>query len=239
MRHLFILLITILFACSPKGHEQTTLIKDSSITVKDSVVGTPIDSTVEYLPANKDSLRRILGSAKVDSLEKKGFFEDFTYLQIGNLLSKDYLSAIFISDAGKEKHHIQIFNNKEGLWVKAGENTIGDFMLAQLDISMADYNFDGLQDIYIQSSMSNGIGISRGHLLTQNADANFTYHNECISLGNMEPDNSTKTINSVEYIYCEDGKNQFPSGSLCKLSHQWKNGKLIQIKKECPCIGNN
>jgi hypothetical protein len=45
----------------------------------------------------------------------------------------------------------------------------------------------------------------------------------------MQPNATTKVLASEEYIYCSSGD------SVCKLSHQWNNGKLVQIKKECPC----
>lgn len=196
-----------------------------------AVLGYAQPLSYEAIPANKDTLRKILGSAKVDALEKKGFFEDFTFIRTGNMFGAGQWAAVLISQKGKKKYRVEIFNKTAtGVWEKKGENTIGDFALSQLEVVFDDYNFDGLTDIYIQASMSNGVGLSRGYVLLQDVTGyKFTNCKQCNKLANMQPDATTKVLASEEYIYCNSG------GSVCKLSHQWNNGKLVQIKKDCPC----
>ncbi len=95
--------------------------------------------------------------------------------------------------------------------------------------SYSDYNFDGINDIYINMTVSNGLGLTSGLLFTVNEKGLLVQHPETMNIRDMVPDSSTQTISAHKALYCRDSR------SVCDEEYQWVNQHLFLISPPCVC----
>jgi hypothetical protein len=242
MQYLPLLLALLLFACGQNNQSVTTVTSGLDSMQKENKQ--IADSYAEpqarrEINTTKDTLYQLLDAAvKQDSVEFFNFSDGLIFLKTGYLLSTQTKQALLIYPKGKENYSFEFYNFAAGKWVIKNKENLGFLFPVNFNLVCEDYNFDGITDLYIQATCSNGIAISHGHLLTQDITGKLKLHSECYDFGNMTPDAKRKVVTSIEYIDCAPN-NDYPSGSICKLTHQWKNGKLEQVKKDCPCEAKN
>lgn len=187
---------------------------------------------VYYVQVTVDTLYNEL--KRSDSAEV--YFQSDTgsilFLRKGKILSNDRVHAIILSSPTDTTYKLELFSMKNFEWRKNDEIIVESHPV-QFDLEFIDFNFDGIKDIYIQCSVSNGYPLSRGHFLTidKNKDK-FIFHRELRELGNITVDKDKELVFAEEIISCK------PNGKidLCKLFYKWTNDKLILQKRECPYI---
>lgn len=181
---------------------------------------------------NHDTFFELLEKAiKSDSFEYDNW-EPFIFFKSGNFLRKTVKNIVIVHCPTDTTYCIELYVVKENNWFQSDSLSGLRAFPVQFNLVFDDYNFDGLNDIYIQVSVSNGHSLSYGHLLTIDPKTlKFTKQIETDELANMQPDIKTKTIISEEAIWCKtNGKKE-----LCKWTNKWVHGQLITIKKDCPC----
>jgi hypothetical protein len=244
MQYLPLLLALLLFACGQGNKPANTAELEDSLKVADSLHEKYAVNMAE-LPARvkshptKDTLYQLLDAAKKqDSIEFFSAGENFLFIKAGYILSAKTKHAVLIYDNKEDVFFTEIYaldpQQNHNLLFK---HALKEFSPINLNLRFSDYNFDGYTDLYLQKGVSNGMAISFGNLYLYNGKG-IKYHPECYNLGNMEPDKRTRTIISDERITCTiDGLTT--SYIICKLTHKWKNEKLLFIKKQCPCEPEN
>lgn len=198
---------------------------------------------IEDIDKNGEFLRVYYSQVNVDTLYNELKRSDSTevyfqsdsgsnlFLRKGKILSNDRVHAIILSSPTDTTYKLELFGLKKLEWIKNDEIIVESHPL-QFDLEFADFNFDGIKDIYIQCFVSNGYALSRGHLLTIDKNKEeFIFHREFSELANITIDKDKELVFTEEIIWCKsDGKQE-----VCILTHKWTNDKLILQKRECPC----
>ncbi len=168
-----------------------------------------------------DTLTKLLERAKeTDTLEIINL-EPYWFIKSGKLFAKNAKSAFIVNCPTDSTYRVRFFTENNGKWIKNDELENLEFFPIQNEVLMADYNFDGFLDFYLNSSSSQGISLSRGHLLTINPSTRkIENHFETRNLANMFPNRKTMTIYADSIEYNLKGK------AVWKLKYQWENGKL-------------
>lgn len=172
-------------------------------------------------------------SLKQDSLEFcKWKIKDsnFLFLKAGNFLSKNQKNALVIQSKSDSSYFLEFYVEKNKKWIKTTFIDSISISPMQFNLSFEDFNFNGNNDIYIQTNISNGFGVSSGLIFTQKHQK--LEYNEVLSyLGNISIDNKEKMIFSEEVIFCKsDGRKE-----ICITSYRWENEGLKIVKVDCPC----
>ena len=174
-----------------------------------------------------DTLYKLLENAKTkDTLE---FYnqEPFLFIKSGNLFSKNEKNSIIVSCPTDRTYRIELYSLINNEWIKRDELNNLEVPYRQYEIKFRDYNFDNFKDIYLNSTSSNGISMSKGYLLIVNSSTKkFENHLEAKNLKNMFPDKKTKSVLIDSVDYDVNGKR------VWNLIYKWKNGKLINTNKK-------
>ncbi len=168
-----------------------------------------------------DTLTKLLEKAKVMDTLEIIYQEPYWFIKSGQLFSENEKSALIINCPTDSTYSVRLYTETNDSWIKNDELDNLNFFPMQNEVLISDYNFDGFLDFYLNSSSSQGISLSRGHLLTINPSTKkIENHIETRNLANMFPDKKTKTIYTDSVEYNVKGK------AVWKLSYQWENGKL-------------
>lgn len=174
-----------------------------------------------------DTLYKLLEESKVKDTLTFVNQDPFLFFKSGNLFSDNEKSAIIVNCPSSSIYRVQFYSFINNDWRKNDELNDLKVPFKQYEIIFKDYNFDKVKDIYLNSTSSNGISISKGYLLIVNPlTKKFENHLEVKNLNNMFPDNKTKRIitDSIEYV--EDKK------IIWKLIYKWKDGMLIKTDQK-------
>jgi len=180
----------------------------------------------------KDTLIQILndhvGETSLDYIK----FHDqmrfkVSYLKIGYFSNQKVKSAIIIYSSTDSSIIAELFSFKNSKWIETDKKEL-DAKWLVFDIKFDDYNFDGFGDIYINVDVSNGLGLSRGHLLTLVNDK-LVQHPETRDIADMKPNKIKKIINAKYPLYCNDSK------TTCDVDYKWIDKKLVLQSKLCTC----
>ncbi|HNK96990.1 MAG TPA: hypothetical protein PKO19_02725, partial [Chitinophagales bacterium] len=99
-------------------------------------------------------------------------------------------------------------------------------------LNVADYDFDGVRDIFITNVTSNGIALSQGYLVIANdAEQRLVYHPEADTLRSLIPDADRKLVMSQMVINCAETG----SRNVCDITNKWVDGRLVTTEQNCPC----
>mgnify|MGYP003611929494 CR=1 FL=1 len=174
-----------------------------------------------------DTLYKLLENAKTKDTLEFSNLEPFLFMKSGNLFSKKEKNSIIINCPNDSTYRIELYSliNKE--WKKTDELDNLKVPLRQYEILFKDYNFDNFRDIYLNSTSSQGISMSKGYLLiVDSTTKKFINHLETRNLKNMFPDHKTKSVLIDSVDYNVNGKR------VWNLIYKWKNGKLINTKQK-------
>ena len=174
-----------------------------------------------------DTLYKLLENAITkDTLEFLNQ-EPFLFIKSGNLFSNKEKSSIIVNCPTDSTYRIELFSLVNKVWRKTDELNNLEVPNRQYEIKIKDYNFDNFKDIYLNSTSSNGISMSKGYLLiVDTLSKKFENHLEVRNLKNMFPDNKTKRVltDSVDFNVNEK--------SIWNQIYIWKNGKLINTNQK-------
>jgi hypothetical protein len=222
-----VILITgiICFACNNNK-------KDTPADSNKTIARLPGIDSLAHRHVNPDTLYTLLASAATLDTFEFDSWEPFLFLKTGNLFSDSAKHAVLITCLTDSIYKLELYSLKNNKWNKMDELDSLEAFPIQFDTKFADYNFDGLKDIYIQYSVSNGYALSYGHLLTLDPKTmQLARHPEASNLGSINPDPETKTVSSEQVIECRNSRET----AICTLRSKWETGKLKVIKKDCPC----
>jgi hypothetical protein len=215
IKSIFLFLILLLFSCK---NETEKKINSSNKQIEKH----KIESVIIV-----DTLYKLLEKAKTKDTIEFSNQEPFLFIKSGNLFSKNQKSAIIVNCPSDTIYKIELYNlvNKE--WKKTDELNDLEVPYQQYEIEFKDYNFDNFKDIYLNSTSSNGISMSKGYLLIVNSlTKKFENHLETKNLNNMFPDKKTKSVLVDSVDYSANGK------IVWNLIYKWKNGKLINTNEK-------
>jgi hypothetical protein len=188
-------------------------------------------SDMQKIEISADTLYKLLD--KSNQLDKFEFsnWKPFLYIKTGNILSQTEKNAILVSCPTDSTYKVELYSILADNWTKKDEIELLDAFPIQFNLDFEDYNFDGQTDIYMQTSISNGYALSRGHLLTINPKIKkLQTHPEAKELSNMHLDSKTKTVISEDVLWSVN----YGFQGVCDLKSKWINGKLKIVKRECP-----
>ncbi len=179
----------------------------------------------------RDTLHLLMDKALlVDSFEFATDSLPLAYLKTGYFLDSLTKNALLIYNPADTSYTIKLYTQANDIWYRMIRYRNMGGLPAFFEIKYMDYNFDGINDIYIQTSVSNNLPISRGHLFTVDRDSlKLNYHYETKDLGNLAPDKENKVVYSQEAIIDNYGLWKYQVSA-----HQWEEGRLIIIRKEDP-----
>lgn len=226
MRIAVIIVMLASLACSSRHP------KDQSSNRNRSTVNLPGIGILSGHNINPDTVYTLLeNAAALDSFQFDNW-EPFLYLKTGQLFTNSSKNAILITCPTDSTYKLEMYSSENNRWIKKYVQDGLEAFPVQFNILFADYNFDHSRDIYIQYTASNGYSMSRGHLLTFDAQNGYlTAHSETKGLANMTPDNEAKLVNSEQVIECS----KTGQTAVCTCRNRWINGKLMTVKKDCPC----
>ena len=186
---------------------------------------------------SRDTCLRILSTyAREDTFLYERFYDERTfidgrisYVRTGTFIFPDKKSGIIIYTPTDSTVAVELYSFQNGAWALLDReiNLPHNGILFYSDFS--DYNFDGIHDIYINVTVSNGLGLCTGHLLTITPTGSLVKHPETREIRDMSPDSASKTVNAHKALYCKDNK------SVCVEKYQWVNNKLVQTSLPCTC----
>jgi len=183
-----------------------------------------------------DTLHLLMDKAlALDSFEFSTDSLPLVYLKSGYFLDSFRKNTILIYNPEDTSYTIKLYTQKEDRWVK-NDSISGLWGLpAFFEIKYQDYNFDGINDVYVQTSVSDNLPVSRGHLIIIDSDSmELKYQQETKIMGNLTPDKENKVVYSQEAIIDNYGEWKYQ-----KSTNQWIDGKLIVVRKDNPCDPNS
>ena len=150
----------------------------------------------------------------------------------GFIFSPTEEEALLIRNPSDQKYEISLLSLVKGKW-NLHDQLLVEGNPVEFACFLEDFNFDGTKDLFLQTSISNGYPVSKGHLiLVDEPTRKLSLVQEAIGLGNLSVDSLQQLLISEEVIWCEKDA----SRSACKLYHHWKQGVLVLEHKDCPCI---
>ena len=191
-------------------------------------------SCQKHIKADKYSIADLLAkSLKQDTLEYSEWKTregNFFFFKSGNFLSENTKNALYIHSDNDSVFILKLYKQEKQKWMEM--TFVDSIHISPLyfDLKFRDFDFDGEKDIYIQTNVTNGSGISSGIVFIQKNNKLFL--NEDLSyLGNITADTTGKTIISEKIIFCKsDGQKE-----ICKTRHEWKGDNLVTKSIDCPC----
>lgn len=163
-----------------------------------------------------------------DSLEYTSATLPYTYLKTGSFLDNLNKVAVQVQYVADTTFVVKLFVEQDKRWVlhDSVPNLFG--FQGFLDIRYSDYDFDGINDIYIIKTVSNGLPVYRGHLLIVDSSTwKLKYQKEAEELGNIIPYSEDRIISSQEVVFSDDGDRKYKT-SLYK----WVGERLVKIETD-------
>ena len=185
----------------------------------------------------RDTCLRILKTyAQADTFLYERFFDERTfndgrlsYVRTGALIYPDKKSAVIVYTPTDTTIAVELYSFDKNKWLlndKKLDLATNGLMFYSV---CKDYNFDGIGDIYINTCVSNGSGLSTGHLLTVTSDGHLVTHPETIDIRDMEPDSANKIVKAKYPLGCMTYK------TICDQTYKWVDNKLTLVSKPCKC----
>lgn len=179
-----------------------------------------------------DTLHLLMEKALVlDSFEYVTDSLPFAYLKTGYFLDSLTKRSLLIYNPADTSYTVKLYTQDENKWIK-NDSVSGLWGLpAFFKVQYQDFNFDGINDIYIQTSVSDNLSVSRGHLFTVDRDSlKLKYHAEAKDMGNLTPDKENKVVYSQEAVIDNYGEWKFQTST-----NEWIDKVLTVTKKDNPC----
>lgn len=197
---------------------------------------TPTSLTIVKKEINtRDTCLRILKTyALEDTFSYQRFYDKLrfklSYVRTGSFIYPDKKNAVIIYTTTDSTIAIELYSFKNKSWILSDKKTDLRTSWLMFYTNYADYNFDNVNDIYINASVSNGSGLSRGFLLTVTNEGLLVSHPETREIDDMEPDSSKKVVRAKYALGCLTYK------TICNQTYKWVDNKLTLVSKPCKCI---
>lgn len=182
-----------------------------------------------------DTIQQLLSLAIEEDtiLHQSASRRPFLYFRSGNFISESRKHAVVICSASDTTVWVDLYQITSTGWAKREMLTELSGPGIAFSVIYDDYNFDGITDLFIAESCSNGYSLCRGNLLITDSSTRFiALHPEANGLANMKTEPGNKLIHSDSVIWCKGIE------SICALTSVWKGGQLVTSRRDCPCIGD-
>jgi hypothetical protein len=196
-----------------------------------------LNSTIKISP--RDTCLRILRKmkfsnvSKTDTLEYLRFYgkmrSSLSFVKIGEFISPDLKSGVLIYTPNDTTISVELYTLNMSGWSLASQKVNLKTSWLMFYPVFADYNFDGINDIYININVSNGNSLSSGYLFTIGPHNTLISHPETETIRDMTPDNKTRSVKGRKYLGC------FNYDTVYDETYKWKENKLILISKPLEC----
>lgn len=198
----------------------------------------PIPLTFATTDINpRDTCLRILKTyALEDTFSYERFFDERTfqdgrlsYVRTGPLIYPGKKSAVVIYTPSDSTIAVELYSFDKNKWLVADKKldlATNGLMFYSV---FKDYNFDGIGDIYINTCVSNGSGLSTGYLLTVTREGHLVTHPETTEIRDMEPDSVNKVVKAKYSLGCLTYK------TICNQTYKWFDNKLVLVSTPCKC----
>lgn len=174
-----------------------------------------------------------LASSEDTILHQSASLRPFLFFRSGNFISESIKHAVVIYSASDTTLWVDLYQITSKGWAKKEALTELDGPGLSFNVVYDDFNFDGITDLFITKSCSNGYSLCRGSLLIMDSSTRFiTLHPEANALANLKTEPGNKLIHSDSVIWCKGIE------SICALTSLWLNGQLVTTKRDCPCEGD-
>lgn len=171
------------------------------------------------------SLNQILNyAAKVDSFTTFTSYP-FSYFISGDLLNNKRKSAVLVTCLENSKncfklYYYEVVRNKWKLYDSVSRLQVNEM---QFDLRFEDYNFDGINDIFLRSSMNIDYSKEMGHLITIDySKRKMKMHPEMSFASNIKAD----TIN--KFLTADEAKEGDTFPLYYNRVYRWKNDTLLK-----------
>lgn len=162
------------------------------------------------------------------------FYQEFPmlFLLSGRILEDSVVHAIVAKESFNSSMVMEIWKLEEDSnWTKKSDLFISELPTADFDPYLADYNFDGLKDIYLPLSdeLVERYQMKKGLLCTLDSNYTLIEHPETKEWRNLVLNDSMQTLHSENFQSYDNG------GKLvCRLNHRWINAELMTTGLNCP-----
>lgn len=183
----------------------------------------------------EDTLRFLMNeSLALDSFEFVTDSLPLVYLKTGYYLDSLNKTALLIYNPADTSYTIKLYTQQENQWLKRDSLSGLWGLPVFFDVKYQDFNFDGTDDIYLQTSVSGNLLISKGHLFIIDRDSmKLKCQKEAWCLGNLMPDKESKVVYSQDAIIDNYGAWKYQTST-----HQWEDGRLVVVRKDNPADPN-
>ncbi|HLP10862.1 MAG TPA: hypothetical protein VK177_02960 [Flavobacteriales bacterium] len=159
-----------------------------------------------------------------DTLEKY-VVEPFHFFKSGYLLNKKIKSAVYVKQVSDTNEIVYLYNLEGDVWQLKDSLTNMDAVRLAFFLKFDDYDFDGLNDIFVNRDCSNGYAMHFGSLVLVNPRTyKLNLHHELNQWGNLSVDKLRKEITYEDIVRYKE-----PETIVEIKRHKWSNGKLINI----------
>jgi hypothetical protein len=194
-----------------------------------------IRSLPEIIIVPRDTCINVLNEClHRDSCIYERFYDDtrldVSYVRTGNFIFDDKLSGIIIYTPTDSTIAIEHFIKEDDAWQPIDKKTDIPATWLIFETDNQDYNFDGINDAYINVGVQMGGGLPFGYILTINEKGKFKFHPESLGVKNMDPDPKRKIIRANSTEFCKGVR------VMCDEIYKWKKDSLTLIKRTFNCI---
>ncbi len=226
---LILVLASVSLKCRPKNSEPLPTISGNQPLKNED------KNKIDVSQLTVDTLSALLiNNAGLDSFFFYHPSKPLQLLQTGSILNAKKKNAFSVEEINDSAYLLKIYAFRNGKFELNDSAFTTEFSSLYSGPYFEDFDFDGVNDIFIPVTISNGYAMSRGHLITVNPTNNeMTFHREVRDAANLKADKNTKTVIGDELIICDESA----SMDVCKRTFKWKNGRLIKGSVKCPCKG--
>jgi hypothetical protein len=181
--------------------------------------------------ANIDSVYQLMD----DKLDRPTYFyQEFPllFLLSGRILEDSAVHAIVAKESFNSSFVLEIWKLEEdSSWTKSSDLFLAKLPQTEFDPFLADYNFDGIKDIYLPLTEEavDHYQVKKGLLCTIDSNYIIKEHPDTKDWGNFQLIDSTETIYSEKINTYENG-----AKLVCRLNHKWINEELLTSGLACP-----
>ncbi len=163
------------------------------------------------------------------------FYQEFPllFLLSGKILEDSVTHALVVQESFNSSMIIELWQlEPDSIWNKKSDLFLSELPSVEFDPYLADYNFDGIKDIYIplETVMQDRYPLQKGLLCTIDSAYTLRSHPEVKTWSNFELGaDSTQVLYSESYQVYDNG-----AKLVCRLKHQWIDKTLVTAGLDCP-----
>ncbi|UKN01983.1 hypothetical protein K6119_00445 [Paracrocinitomix mangrovi] len=179
----------------------------------------------------EDTLSTFLTTALLQDTLEQDNYDPFYFFKSGHLFTDTANHAIFIKEV-EGLFVMDIWKQEDNFWLNTGHIDTLPSSLLSFNISFIDFNFDGYNDIFINTSCSNGYAMIRGYLIIVDPiNKSLFYHNEVADFANFSVDSKRKIVIAEQFTECNSSFKSPPD----EVHFKWKDSLLVEVNRINKC----